>query len=1565
MSLEQRRYYAICKLSFAFAFFVVNSYLNVNLGKGMAIGFARVEFVKRSSGKNACAKAAYNSRSEIEFKGNTVADPKIYNWSHKPKPAHHEILLPKHVDTKFQNAEFLWNAVEQKEIKSNAQVAIEVVLALPDDKMVSIEDKIELTRGFVQRHFVDKGLAAQVDIHAPEPLLIITRDNQELGLKKGMKGDLISRTADQITFESKPGDTISFNPKEFTGFVEKKHNWHAHVLITTRRFKENGLEFEDHKARDLMPRINKGKVISGPDWGKLWAQHQNEYFQEKGLDLRVDINGVVPQEHLGPFRMRGSRSFDLFMEHNRLLDSNSVEVKDPEKILEVLTANKSIFTKEDVGYFLSKHVLADDLDEVSKNFWQQLELVQMVNKRTGELLQQYTSKKVIEEEKQILRLADRIYGRESFKIDSNFANSFSNELNQEQKKAFHGIISGQKLSLIQGYAGTGKSYLLKALHTTYEEAGYHVRSFGPDNATAKVLTDKGLPNAENVFQFLYTLYYTDKRNISKGNEVWLLDEAGKLGNRELLEFLREAEKKDVKVVLSGDIAQLPPVGRGGMFKVFYKQYDPQVLEDIQRQKTDQHLEITRGLAKGEFGFAIDKLSTAHGLHWSANKKESMEALITRWSQDTRSFPQSTALIIAHTNKEVRTLNEMVRSIRRERGELGKKEFKCPTPNGDIYVSVGDRILFRGKNKELGITNGLFGTLIEAREDQFVVSIKADGNQKQTVVFDPQKYHTYQLGYAGTLHRSQGETIDRAYVLHSPMMNREAFYVGLTRHVRDVSYFVSKEDAYCLADLKRQVIKSCSKALTVNYTTLEDVNAHNESQDRLRRIQDLKQSDSVIGKAKGYGLQTWENIVNKAVDMKDHIQDRFPNRDFYNPSLPDSKDTHLPVTEVNAEEPINLDFLVKEKTPISTTDKPISTSTLEDPRSLPSLSHLVDKVQPDQEAIANEYLNAMDKAVALKLIVDAETESTSRDMRFAAHFQAWQEACGLRNQSAHELLQKIPAKELDKLLNPKALTIIQDQSSRYESSLARKEGVKQQLDEQLRTNLEPLLYRLFPEGPTSRNRTSFRFGNKGSLSVVHSGDKAGQFFDFEQNAGGGLLTLIQREMGLGKAEAKAWAQDFLGIALEMSMPRTFARPTQKHKSADTWISIKPDPQCPAPKLEELKAVKLGFYYDEAARHAYKDENGQLLYYVLRLQEKNDPKRKITPPLSYGYWQSNPDKIGWMIKGFHADKSPLYNLHLLKETPHATVLVVEGEKTADQALSKLSGGSYVCVTWSGGAGAAQRADWTPLQGRKVLIWPDNDKAGHEAGNRVCHELRKVGVESVQLVNKEDLNRHFPEKWDLADPLPTGTSKNLISKLVASAEHKGINPEQIMRRLALDPTDVLQKARINEILWRVDERLRSSLEEKQGAQSWKTQETILNEATRLVSDADKRKKDLKKEFGVAGTVLERLNYQVSIRVAQEGKTPKMSEINLLKDVIQQHGHISMPKAADERMSDFAVDKLLTVACDRALSGFDLKGASFKSQKEVDSTMHQVQTQMDQQTRAKGVHKRGVSKDTDISIG
>ena len=129
----------------------------------MAIQFARARYISRRSGGSAVRSAAYNARDAITAE----RTGEVFYFRHRDAPEHHEVLLPEGAAEQFRIRRVLWNAAEAAEKRKDAQVAREIVLALPADAAITAEDRIDLARSFAEQHFVGKGLAVQLDVHAP------------------------------------------------------------------------------------------------------------------------------------------------------------------------------------------------------------------------------------------------------------------------------------------------------------------------------------------------------------------------------------------------------------------------------------------------------------------------------------------------------------------------------------------------------------------------------------------------------------------------------------------------------------------------------------------------------------------------------------------------------------------------------------------------------------------------------------------------------------------------------------------------------------------------------------------------------------------------------------------------------------------------------------------------------------------------------------------------------------------------------------------------------------------------------------------------------------------------------------------------------------------------------------------------------------------------------------------------------------------------------------------------------------------------------------------------------
>lgn len=165
--------------------------------------------------------------------------------------------------------------------------------------------------------------------------------------------------------------------------------------------------------------------------------------------------------------------------------------------------------------------------------------------------------------------------------------------------------------------------------------------------------------------------------------------------------------------------------------------------------------------------------------------------------------------------------------------------------------------------------------------------------------------------------------------------------------------------------------------------------------------------------------------------------------------------------------------------------------------------------------------------------------------------------------------------------------------------------------------------------------------------------------------------------------------------------------------------------------------------------YLDSQGRLLGYVVRGDRTDGTKAWVKPAV----WT----EAGWKCQAFPTPR-PLYGLAELAARPDATVLIVEGEKTTCAARELFE--DYVCITWPGGASAVKHADWRPLKGRRVTIWPDADAPGINAAQAIADAALKTGAAEAHIVT---LPEGLPGGWDLADEIPAGMD---IAKLIADA-------------------------------------------------------------------------------------------------------------------------------------------------------------------------------------------------------
>lgn len=256
-------------------------------------------------------------------------------------------------------------------------------------------------------------------------------------------------------------------------------------------------------------------------------------------------------------------------------------------------------------------------------------------------------------------------------------------------------------------------------------------------------------------------------------------------------------------------------------------------------------------------------------------------------------------------------------------------------------------------------------------------------------------------------------------------------------------------------------------------------------------------------------------------------------------------------------------------------------------------------------------------------------------------------------------------------------------------------------------------------------------------------RTGAWSDFATgDKGGDIISLYAYLHGISQSEAAEKVAEITG-----STPPQKRRQTPKDR--ESWTPILPVPDN-AP--EPMKAHH--HYGPPSKTWAYRDSEGRLLGYVWRIDRAG--KNKEILPLTF--CRSVSGKREWRFRSWNTPR-PLYGLDRLAANPHSPVLVVEGEKCADAGAAYLK--RYAVIAWPGGAKAVKKIDWSPLEGRKIVLWPDAD-ADH-AGFLAMFDLYEEIKGRAEIVKLMEVPDGTPNKWDIADAVSQGWDTRRIEEYI----------------------------------------------------------------------------------------------------------------------------------------------------------------------------------------------------------
>ena len=214
-------------------------------------------------------------------------------------------------------------------------------------------------------------------------------------------------------------------------------------------------------------------------------------------------------------------------------------------------------------------------------------------------------------------------------------------------------------------------------------------------------------------------------------------------------------------------------------------------------------------SKGDVPTALGFYEQNGAIGFANDRTEAKAALARDWLAGRK--PESSEIILAHTNADVQDLNTLVRGARHGAAELGE-DAPFAAERGQRHFAAGDRVVFLANDRKMRVKNGTLGTVEAARPGRLTVRLD-NGSQREV---DQEAYDAIDHGYAITIHKSQGATVDRAYVLASGGMDRNLTYVAMTRHKAAVRLYAGRDEFTNEAHLKLKLGRERRKESTLDY-----------------------------------------------------------------------------------------------------------------------------------------------------------------------------------------------------------------------------------------------------------------------------------------------------------------------------------------------------------------------------------------------------------------------------------------------------------------------------------------------------------------------------------------------------------------------------------------------------------------------------------------------------------------------------------------------------------------------------------------------------------------------------
>lgn len=403
-------------------------------------------------------------------------------------------------------------------------------------------------------------------------------------------------------------------------------------------------------------------------------------------------------------------------------------------------------------------------------------------------------------------------------------------LNAAQTEAAAALASGTKLTVVEGYAGAGKTALLEAASqvrgdrplltvTPTLKAAQEARSAGSEACSLhKLLYAHGYRwNQDNQWHQLApgdtdpatgTAFYPPRPDSPyhlTGETQLVVDEAGMLDQEAARALLELADRYDADVAMIGDRAQLSAVGRGGVMDMAARVATHTVtLDEVHRFVDDtEYAELSKLMRnRDRLDEVFDRLHHRGNVRIHQNSDEARAAVADDVRADIEAG-RSIAVTVA-TNAQAAALNADIQAQRIAAGHL-KTDDHSTTGRDGLDIFAGDTVMTRSNNPDLGVANRESFRVVQVHSDGGLI-LAGEDQRHHHITADYVREHIH-LGYAVTDYGNQGTTVDHGSVLLESSMSGGGVYVGATRGRHDNTIHIVADDT---EDAKAQFITALTR-----------------------------------------------------------------------------------------------------------------------------------------------------------------------------------------------------------------------------------------------------------------------------------------------------------------------------------------------------------------------------------------------------------------------------------------------------------------------------------------------------------------------------------------------------------------------------------------------------------------------------------------------------------------------------------------------------------------------------------------------------------------------------------